>query len=188
MPVVERVRDEQALERVTAAVGDLATDAKLNFGHVDLTCAPADLVALVTKLRDAEEVACNFFTFLSAVDRSLFGAEEGDDEEAGPKLEVLIHLYSPDFTIHTTIHVPLEGEAPTCPSITGLFHGALWHERETAEMFGIDFEGHPGLLNLYLPEDFEGHPLRKSFRLPGRIVKLWPGAKDPEEAASGGRG
>jgi NADH-quinone oxidoreductase subunit C len=54
-------------------------------------------------------------------------------------------------------------------------------------MFGIDFEGHPGLINLYLPEDFDGHPGLRSFKLPSRFVKDWPGAKDPEEAAGGGR-
>ena len=53
--------------------------------------------------------------------------------------------------------------------------------------YGIDFEGHPQLVHLYLPEDFEGHPGLKSFKLPGRTtVKPWPGAKDPEEAAAGG--
>jgi NADH-quinone oxidoreductase subunit C len=78
-------------------------------------------------------------------------------------------------------------EAPSCPSITDLFHGALWHERETHEMFGIDFAGHPRLVNLYLPEDFVGNPMRKAFKLPGRVIKDWPGAKDPEEAAAGGR-
>jgi NADH:ubiquinone oxidoreductase subunit C len=55
-------------------------------------------------------------------------------------------------------------------------------------MFGIDFEGHPRLVNLYLTEDFEGNPGLKSFKLPARTtVKDWPGAKDPEEAAAGGR-
>ena len=191
MPVVERVGAEQALERVTEAVGNLASEIKPVFGHVDITCAPKDLVELVTKLRDADDIQCRFFTFLSGVDRSEFGLEEGaggDGSPRPPQLEVLIHLYSPSRVLHATIHVPLEGEEPVCPSISSVFRGALWHERETHEMFGIDFDGHPGLLNLYLPEDFAGHPLRRSFRLPSRAVKSWPGAKDPGEAAAGGRG
>jgi NADH-quinone oxidoreductase subunit C len=191
VPVLEKVAPTDALERVTAALGDLAQDVKLSFGHVDVTCEPQNLVEAVTELRDADGIKCRFFTFLSGVDRSEFGVEEGSraaDEERGPQLEVLIHLYSPEYTVHTTIHVPLQGDRPTCASISAVFNGALWHERETHEMFGIHFEGHPHLLNLYLPEDFEGHPLLKSFKLPSRVVKLWPGAKDPSEAASGGRG
>lgn len=191
MPVLERVGGEEALERVTTALGDLARDVKLNFGHVDVTCEPQNLVEVVTQLRDADGIRCRFFTFLSGVDRSEFGVEEGSEaagEERPPQLEVLIHLYSPEHTVHATIHVPLEGDQPSCPSINKVFKGALWHERETHEMLGIRFEGHPHLLNLYLPEDFEGHPLRRSFKLPSRVVKSWPGAKDPSEAASGGRG
>ena len=60
------------------------------------------------------------------------------------------------------------------------YHGANWHERETWEMFGITFEGHPNLINLYLPTGFVGHPLRKSFPLLSREVKPWPGDVDVE--------
>ena len=184
MPVIERVQAERALERVQAALGEAATDAHVNHGHVDITCAPGELVSVVQTLRDADGIKCEFFTFLSAVDRTEFGGAGG--EKAGG-LEVLIHLYSPDHAIHVNIHVPVDLAAPSCPTITGVFLGALWHERETHEMFGIDFEGHPKLVNLYLPEDFVGNPLRRSFKLPSRAIKDWPGAKDPEEAAAGGR-
>ena len=71
--------------------------------------------------------------------------------------------------------------------------GANWHERETHEMFGIDFVGHPDLRNMYLPTEFEGYPLRKDFPLLARIVKPWPGIVDvepmpAEERAAAGRG
>jgi NADH-quinone oxidoreductase subunit C len=62
----------------------------------------------------------------------------------------------------------------------GVYAGADWHEREAAEMFGIDFVGHPNLVKLYLPDAFEGHPLRKSFPLLSREVKPWPGTVDVE--------
>jgi NADH-quinone oxidoreductase subunit C len=99
---------------------------------------------------------------------------------------VLIHVYAPERGTEVVVHVPLAAEKPSCPTITGVYAGAMWHERECFEMYGIDFEGHPHLVNLYLPEDFEGHPGLRSFRLPTRtVVKDWPGAKDPEEAAAG---
>lgn len=57
-------------------------------------------------------------------------------------------------------------DAATIDSIADIFPGANWHERETAEFFGIQFQGHPNLINLLLPEDFEGYPLRKDFQPP----------------------
>jgi len=172
---------EEALRRVDAAVGGKITRARLSHGHVDIDCAPQNLVVVMTALRDVEFLSCKFFTFLAGVDRSELA-------ENGGGLEVLVHVYSPEHVLHVNVHVPVELEAPACPSITGVYRGAEWQEREAHEMFGVHFDGHPGLSNLYLPEDFEGHPLLKTFKLPGRFVKPWPGAKDPEEASAGGRG
>ena len=71
-------------------------------------------------------------------------------------------------------------EDPSIASLTGVFGGADWHEREAAEMMGIEFVGHPNLTHLYLPDAFEGHPLRKTFSLLSRDVKPWPGTVDVE--------
>jgi len=65
-------------------------------------------------------------------------------------------------------------------SLVGHYAGANWHERECWEMFGVTFDGHPGLRHLYLPGGFEGHPLRKDFPLLARLVKPWPGIVDVE--------
>ena len=179
-PVLERVSSEEALSRVQSALGASISDASLNHGAVDVTCSPESFAEVARTLRDADGIRCKFFTFLTGVDRS-----EVADNPGG--LEVLLHLYSPEHTIHVSVHVPVDADAPRCPSITDVYLGALWHERECYEMYGVEFEGHPRLVNLYLPEDFEGRPGLRSFKLPSRIVKDWPGAKDPEEAAAGGR-
>lgn len=179
------IGSEEALARVRQALGERADRIDLNFGQIDLTCSPGQLVQVITALAETPGLECKFLTFLSAIDWSEFGGEEDDDARRG--LEVLVHVYSPDYVVHCNVHVPVDGEQPSCPSITSIYPGANWHERETYEMFGIVFEGHPRLVNLYLPEDFEGRPLLKSFRLSTRVVKDWPGAKDPEEAAGGGR-
>jgi NADH-quinone oxidoreductase subunit C len=68
------------------------------------------------------------------------------------------------------------------PSLSGVFGGAAWHERETAEMLGIGFDGHPGLEPLLLPTGFAGHPLRKEFALARREPGAWPGAVEPGES------
>ena len=178
--IAQRVHPDEALQRVESVVGPRVENLRLNFNDVDFYCAPDALLDVVRTLHDAPDLRMHFFTFVSAVDLSEFADDPGG-------LEVVVHLYSPENVIHVTIHVSLDAQKPTCPSLTSIYKGADWHERETAEMFGIHFEGHPRLVNLYLPEDFEGNPLLRAFKIPTRMVKDWPGAKDPEEAAAGGR-
>ncbi len=90
-----------------------------------------------------------------------------------------------DITLRT--RVPGGREKPTLPSLTSVFRGANWSERETFDMFGIDFEGHPGVRPRILTvENFEGWPLRKDFQLTSRNAKPWPGAKEPEEQKPAG--
>jgi NADH-quinone oxidoreductase subunit C len=73
-------------------------------------------------------------------------------------------------------------------SLVEIYAGANWHEREAYEMFGINFENHPNLEKLYLPDGYEGNPMLKSFELISREVKPWPGEVDvegmPEESES----
>jgi NADH-quinone oxidoreductase subunit C len=71
-------------------------------------------------------------------------------------------------------------ESMSMPTWIPWYAGANWHERETHEMFGIVFDGHPDLRNIYLPGEFEGHPLRKDFPLLARMIKPWPGIVDVE--------
>ncbi|HZB42283.1 MAG TPA: NADH-quinone oxidoreductase subunit C [Ilumatobacter sp.] len=81
------------------------------------------------------------------------------------------------------VSVTLKADVPesmAMPTWVQVFAGANWHERETHEMFGIDFAGHPDLRHLYLPGEFEGNPLRKDFPLLSRMVKPWPGIVDVE--------
>lgn len=130
-----------------------------------------------------------FFDFLTAVD-------ETDRDE--PAFRLVTHLYDIDGgarrSVLTTTHVVAEADAtdaPTLPSLTGLWRGAAWHERETFEMFGIGFDGFDdgtglGLRKLLLPATFSGTPLRKSFVLTARASKPWPGAKEPGEREGGG--
>ena len=116
-----------------------------------------------------------FFDWLSAVDET--DAEEGEGLP-GPGLEVICHLLDVSRTregaglrgLRLRTRVPAGG---SLPSVTGVFRGAAWHERELAEMFGLEVDGFDdgtglGLRPLLLPEGFEGHPLRKDYPLRGR--------------------
>jgi len=81
--------------------------------------------------------------------------------QRSPRFEVVIELLSLDPPSRLRILVGVPGDAPTLPSITGVFPGADFYERETFDLFGIVFEGHPDLTRLLLPDDWEGHPMRK---------------------------
>lgn len=141
-------------------------------------CPPQEWYALHQQLRD-EGFA--FFDFLTAVD-------ETDRDEGG--LDVVSHLY--DVTPGALRSVLVRTRVPeTEPlrSLTTLWRGAAWHERETHEMFGQDFDGFVdgtglGLRPLLLPDGFEGTPLRKSFVLASRATRPWPGGKEPGEGHS----
>ncbi|MBD3404760.1 MAG: hypothetical protein GF411_01335 [Candidatus Lokiarchaeota archaeon] len=86
-----------------------------------------------------------------------------DLEDSG--FEVIYYFWSHSNQVLCQIRVPLPVDTPTIPSISDIFPGMEWHERETHEMFGVYFEGHPDLRLLLLPEELEGkYPLRKSFK------------------------
>ena len=80
---------------------------------------------------------------------------------------VIYNLYSMKNRHRIRLKVFTEEEDPKVPTMTGVYGTANWHERETFDMFGIIFEGHPDLRRVYMPEDFEHYPLRKDFPLMG---------------------
>jgi len=95
------------------------------------------------------------------------------------------HVYHLVERRHLLVRTRVPRVDPVLPSAVGIYRGANWHERETYEMFGVIFEGHPNLVPLLLPDGFEGHPLRKDFVLAARVAKVWPGAKEPGESGGG---
>jgi len=99
------------------------------------------------------------------------------------RFQVFARLY--DVVSHVGITLKVDAgdgidAPPAAQSWVPLFRGADWHEREAWEMYGVEFEGHPGLRHLYLPGEFEGFPLRKDFPLLAREVKPWPGLVNVE--------
>ena len=97
------------------------------------------------------------------------------------RFQVFARFHSPRRHLGVTVKADLDDEAPAVASIHDIFFGAEWHERETWEMYGFVFEGHPDLRHIYLPGEFEGFPLRKDFPLLAREVKPWPGLVDVED-------
>lgn len=162
-------------DRVRTALGvdDLGADGPRSVADID----PKDWHAAVRACRD--DLGCDFFDWLSAVDEGpAESPAEGEDAPApGPRFRIVAHLWSVAERRGVLLRALLTEGA--VDSVTDLYPGADWHERETHEMFGVDFPGHPDLQPLLLAPEFEGHPLRKDFVLASRVVKPWPGAKEP---------
>ncbi|HEV8116684.1 MAG TPA: NADH-quinone oxidoreductase subunit C [Acidimicrobiales bacterium] len=154
------------------------------------------------------KLGLTFFSFLSGIDwapapglsgeNTFKGEEAGEGDEpvevdevvaeirtglAGgdTRFQVFARLHDVRRHVGVTLKADLDDHDPRVATVTDLFRGADWHEREAWEMFGFSFDGHPGLRHLYLPGEFEGHPLRKDFPLLSREVKPWPGLVNVEQ-------
>jgi NADH-quinone oxidoreductase subunit C len=134
----------------------------------------------------AKDEGWDTFDWLSAVDR-MYAEPAGYD--------IVVHLIKvsgdvgPGHAEGRLLRTRVPDGEPV-PSLTGVFAGAAWYERETFEMFGISFDGYHDRIGrpirpLLLPEGFEGNPLKKSFVLTARVSKPWPGAKEPGEGHGG---
>ena len=95
----------------------------------------------------------------------LSGADLGIDQE--PRFEVVYHLNSLTKYHRLRLKAQLPGESPSIDTVTGVWKTANWLERETYDMFGIDFVGHPDLRRILMPEEFQWHPLRKDYPVRG---------------------
>lgn len=148
------------------------TTAEESYEVLTVDVPPTTWLASLEAARD--ELGCTYFDWLSAVD------------EPGTGFRVSAHVVALAPVRRLLVRTTVPHDAPVLPSAVEVYAGAAWHERETHEMFGVTFEGHPGLDPLLLPEGFEGHPLRKDFVLAARVAKAWPGAKEPGESEHGG--
>ncbi|MGE6785578.1 NADH-quinone oxidoreductase subunit C [Ensifer adhaerens] len=138
--------------------GALISDASLAYGELTLTTTSANLIALLTFLRD--DVQCAFVNFVDVC---------GVDWPQRPdRFDVVYHLLSPRQNLRVRVKVST-GENEPVPSATPVYPGADWFEREAYDMYGILFTGHPDLRRILTDYGFEGHPLRKDFPVTGFV-------------------
>lgn len=147
--------------RLETTFGSAAVLAATDFrGETTVTIAPGQLLEVGRFLRDAPEISLDFLSFVAGVDRY----------PERPRFEVVYQLYSTKYRHRFRVKAYIDETAeapPIIDSVVGIWPTANWHERETAEMFGIVFRGHPDLRKLLLPEEWTVHPLRKDFPLEG---------------------
>jgi NADH-quinone oxidoreductase subunit C len=139
-------------------LGSKIAESVLAYGELSLTVSPDDLISVATFLRN--DVQCQFVCFIDIA---------GVDYPAREKrFDVVYHLLSPRQNLRIRFKVETDENTPV-PSLTGVYPGADWFEREAYDLYGILFSGHPDLRRLLTDYGFEGHPLRKDFPLTGFV-------------------
>jgi NADH-quinone oxidoreductase subunit C len=140
---------EDAAALIAARFGDAQVADRPRGGPLVVTMPTADWVGFARVVQ--QELGCRFFSFSSAVDWK----DQG--------LEVIAKVDNLNDNVSVLMKTRLGPGVTTCPSLTGVYRGAGWMERECWDMFGIRFEGHPDPRRILLDESWEGHPLLKSY-------------------------
>ena len=145
--------------------------AALQREHPDWIVETVEALGEMTIVVPAEHIvaACSYFKtnaegrfdFLA----DLCGVDRGPEEE--PRFEVNYHLFSTTIHHRLRLKVVVNEDDAHVPTVTGVWRTANWHERETFDLMGVIFDGHPDLRRILLPDDWQGHALRKDFPLRG---------------------
>jgi NADH-quinone oxidoreductase subunit C len=149
----------QALgEKVSAAVAGAVEEAKIAFGELTLTVKRDRWLDVARFLQgDAECLFVNIVDVTAA-----------DYPERAERFDVVAHLTSPKRNLRIRLKTRTDEDTPVA-SLTALYPGADWYERETYDLFGVIFEGHPDLRRIMTDYGFDGHPLRKDFPMAGFV-------------------
>jgi NADH-quinone oxidoreductase subunit C len=143
---------------IADALGASVTDHAVAFGELTVTANATDIVAVMRFLRD--DPRCQFVNLIDITALDWPGRE--------PRFDVVYHLLSPKQNARVRVKVGTD-EATPVPSIIDVFPGADWFERETYDLYGVVFAGHPDMRRILTDYGFEGHPLRKDFPLTGFV-------------------
>jgi NADH-quinone oxidoreductase subunit C len=149
---------ELLAETIASALPASVLGRSISHGELTLSVAPSDIVKVMTFLRDDER--CQFWCMIDVT--------AVDWPERERRFDVVYHLLSPKQNRRIRVKVEVEESQPV-PSVIDVFPGANWYERETYDLYGIMFVGHPDLRRLLTDYGFEGHPLRKDFPLTGFV-------------------
>ena len=137
-------------------LGERLVEATLAYGELTIKVGAGDIVDALSFLKNDPQ--CRFVSIID-----ICGADYPQREK---RFDVVYHLLSPKQNKRIRVKVETDEETPV-PSAVGVYPGADWYERETYDLYGILFSGHPDLRRLLTDYGFEGHPLRKDFPLTG---------------------
>jgi NADH-quinone oxidoreductase subunit C len=151
------VMNEKVLERLKTKFANAIIDAIEFRGELTIVIPKERVVEVCQFLKEEDGLRFDLLADLCGIDMNTKSKRFG----------VIYNLYSLSSNHRIRIKTFTEEENPKVPTVTGVWGTANWHERETFDMFGIIFEGHPDLRRMYMPDEFEYHPLRKDFPLMG---------------------
>src|SRR5437660_42169 len=147
---------------IVEALPDAALEHRVAFNQLDVLVKVDKIVDVMRLLRDDAR-----FRFINIVDVTAV-----DYPGREQRFDVVYHLLSPTLNARVRLRAQA-GETTQVPSIIGVFPGADWFERETYDLYGVIFIGHPDMRRLLTDYGFEGHPLRKDFPLTGFVEVRW---------------
>ena len=143
---------------IAAALPASVAGYTVAYHELNVTARASDIVAVMRFLRD--DVRCQFINFIDVTAVDWPGREQ--------RFDVVYHLLSPKLNLRVRVKTPTD-EDTAVPSIIDVFPGAEWFERETYDLYGVVFIGHPDMRRILTDYGFEGHPLRKDFPLTGFV-------------------
>ena len=168
------IRPEEIRDAVARALGDKVRSLTVALGEVTLVVAAADYVVAMEQLRVAPGCRFDQLVDLCGVDYSAY-RDVGTD---GPRFAVVLHLLSVELNQRLRVRVFCpDDDMPVVDSLTGVWSGANWFEREAFDLYGIVFTGHDDLRRILTDYGFIGHPFRKDFPLSGYVEMRY----DPEK-------
>jgi len=152
--VLDALPEHPAIKAILGWNSDALIDALFDRGELTLTVAPETICAAAATVQAA---GYNAFEDMTAVD--WFPSE--------PRFQLSYHILSHKYKERIRLRTMLSAEDPSIESITSVWPGANYYEREVFDLFGVRFEGHPNLRRILMPEDWVGHPLRKDYPVEG---------------------
>jgi NADH-quinone oxidoreductase subunit C len=154
---LEQLKDHPALARLLAWDSNAVQSARFDRNELTVYVPKAMIREACALLRDNPDCPFNLLSDITCLDWS----------PSEPRFEVVYHLYSISKKERVRLKVKLDGESPVVDSVTSIWRGANFFEREVFDLFGVRFSGHPYLRRIMMPEDWEGNPLRKDYPVEG---------------------
>lgn len=148
---------EEIVAKCQSSLGGDLVQAEVNLGDAVIHVSPEALPKAAEWLKNDPDLRFDYLSQITGVDYL--------EQDREPRFEAVYELHSIDHGHSIRIRVGLDEENPTVPTVTTLWKGADFPERELFDMFGFQVTGHPNLKRLIMPEDWEGHPLLKDYPL-----------------------
>jgi len=171
-PELAIIQPDHSIRKLQGRFPDAVLETASFRGEATATVRAADILPICRFLRDDPDLAFDICLFVSAIDQLALGTS--------PRFVAVYQLYSLKHNSRLRLKVPLLGDPPAVESVSSVWTAADWHERETFDLLGVQFKGHPELRRILLPHEWVGHPLRKDYDLGAEPVQF---SVNPDEPA-----